>query len=98
MQRPLTPISSLQRLVHRLSQLTSHITHKFSTDPSMDPSLRSHYLADNSPTVVQLEIAPHFLALTPKQQRYAHHLSRASFHGTRVTLAQVSPESPLIFD
>ncbi|KAJ9606867.1 hypothetical protein H2200_008877 [Cladophialophora chaetospira] len=64
----------------------------------MDPSLRSHYLADNPPTVVRLEIAPHFAALSPKQKRYAHHLSRASFHGTRVTLAQVSPESPLIYD
>ena len=64
----------------------------------MDPSLRSHYLADNPPTVVRLEIAPHFTALQAKQKRYAHHLSRASFHGTRVTLAQVSPESPLIYD
>ncbi len=64
----------------------------------MDPSLRSHYLADNPPTVVQLEIAPHFAALSPKHKRYAHHLSRASFHGTRVTLAQVSPESPVIYD
>ncbi|KIW95081.1 uncharacterized protein Z519_03664 [Cladophialophora bantiana CBS 173.52] len=64
----------------------------------MDPSLRSHYLADNPPTVVRLEIAPHFAALSPKQKRYAHHLSRASFHGTRVTLAQVSPESPVIYD
>ncbi|KIX94492.1 uncharacterized protein Z520_09878 [Fonsecaea multimorphosa CBS 102226] len=64
----------------------------------MDPSLRSHYLADNPPTVVRLEIAPHFAALSPKQKRYAHHLSRAAFHGTRVTLAQVSPESPVIYD
>ncbi|ETI21994.1 hypothetical protein G647_06064 [Cladophialophora carrionii CBS 160.54] len=64
----------------------------------MDPSLRSHYLADNPPTVVRLEIAPHFAALSPKEKRYAHHLSRASFHGTRVTLAQVSPESPVIYD
>lgn len=64
----------------------------------MDPSLRSHYLADNPPTVVQLEIAPHFTALSPKQKRYAHHLSRAAFHGTRVTLTQISPESPVIYD
>ncbi|OCT52074.1 putative dipeptidyl peptidase 3 [Cladophialophora carrionii] len=64
----------------------------------MDPSLRSHYLADNPPTVVRLEIAPHFAALSSKEKRYAHHLSRASFHGTRVTLAQVSPESPVIYD
>ncbi|KIW31836.1 uncharacterized protein PV07_03429 [Cladophialophora immunda] len=64
----------------------------------MDPSVRSHYLADNPPTVVRLEIAPHFAALPPQHKRYAHHLSRASFHGTRVTLAQVSPESPVIYD
>ncbi|KIW10406.1 hypothetical protein PV08_11369 [Exophiala spinifera] len=64
----------------------------------MDPSVRSHYLADNPPTVVQLEIAPHFAALSAKQKRYAHHLSKACFYGTRVTLAQVSPESPVIYD
>lgn len=64
----------------------------------MDPATRSHYLADSPPTVVRLEIAPHFQALSPKQKRYAHHLSRAAFLGTRVTLAQVSPESPVIFD
>ncbi|KIX08118.1 uncharacterized protein Z518_02774 [Rhinocladiella mackenziei CBS 650.93] len=64
----------------------------------MDPSLRSHYLADHPPTVVRLEIAPHFAALSPKQKRYAHHLSRASFLGSRVTLAQVSPEAPVIYD
>ena len=64
----------------------------------MDSFSRSQYLADNPPTVVRLEIAPHFAALSPKQKRYAHHLSRAAFHGTRVTLAQVSPESPIIYD
>ncbi|KAK4944423.1 hypothetical protein LTR10_016097 [Elasticomyces elasticus] len=64
----------------------------------MDTALRSQYLADHPPTVVRLEIAPHFAALSPKQKRYAHHLSRASFYGTRVTLAQVSPESPAIYD
>ncbi|KAG9783483.1 dipeptidyl-peptidase III, partial [Aureobasidium melanogenum] len=89
---------SLNRLLRRFSQLASQLS---TTQPSpftMDPVLRSHYLADNPPTVVQLEIAPHFSALTPKQKRYAHHLSRAAFHGTRVTLAQVSPESPIIYD
>ena len=64
----------------------------------MDASNRAHYFADSPPTVVRLEIAPHFEALTPQQKRYAHHLSRASFHGTRVTLAQVSPESIPIYD
>lgn len=63
--------------------------------PAMD---RSHYYADSPPTVVRLEIAPHFEALNSQQKRYAHHLSRAAFHGTRVTLAQVSPESIPIYD
>ena len=58
----------------------------------------SQYLADNPPTVVCLEIAPHFNALTQQQKRYAHHLSRAAFSGTRVTLTQVSPESVPIHD
>ena len=64
----------------------------------MDPSTRAQYFADSPPTVVRLEIAPHFEALNAQQKRYAHHLSRAAFHGTRVTLAQVSPESELIYD
>jgi dipeptidyl-peptidase III len=59
---------------------------------------RSQYYADSPPTVVRLEIAPHFNALNPQERRYAHHLSRASFLGTRVTLAQVSPESVPIYD
>ena len=59
---------------------------------------RSQYYADSPPTVVRLEIAPHFEALNPQQKRYAHHLSRASLLGTRVTLAQVSAESVPIYD
>ncbi|RMZ83264.1 hypothetical protein DV738_g1276, partial [Chaetothyriales sp. CBS 135597] len=61
-------------------------------------AVRSNYLADSPPTVVRLEIAEHFAALTAEQKRYAHHLSRAAFLGTRVTLAQVSPESVPIYD
>ncbi|OQU98456.1 hypothetical protein CLAIMM_04242 [Cladophialophora immunda] len=89
---------SPQRLFRRISQLTSQLYSVSSASANMDPSVRSHYLADNPPTVVRLEIAPHFAALPPQHKRYAHHLSRASFHGTRVTLAQVSPESPVIYD
>lgn len=40
---------------------------------NMDKSL---YLADSPPTVVRLDIAPHFSALNAQQKRYAHHLSR----------------------
>ena len=42
----------------------------------MDVKTRSLYLADDPPTVVRLEIAPHFNALNAQQKRYAHHLSR----------------------
>ncbi|KAF7512386.1 hypothetical protein GJ744_001321 [Endocarpon pusillum] len=64
----------------------------------MDPKTKQLYLADAPPNVVKLEIKPHFESLTDKQKRYAHHISRASFLGTRVTLRQVSPESEPIYD
>lgn len=34
------------------------------------------YLADSPPSVVRLEIAKHFDALSDKQKRYAHYISR----------------------
>lgn len=55
-------------------------------------------LADSPPTICRLEVAPHFAALTLKEKLYAHHISRASFLGTRVTLRQVSRESEAIYD
>jgi len=42
----------------------------------MDPKAKQSYLADNPPTVVRLEIRPHFEALSEQQKRYAHHISR----------------------
>jgi dipeptidyl-peptidase-3 len=57
-----------------------------------------HFLADAPPSVVRLEIEKHFDALSDKQKRYAHFISRASFAGTRVVLRQVSPESEPIYD
>lgn len=100
MTTPLSLQVPLRSFVQRLIQISSQLTNLRSlpTTSTMDPSVRAHYLADNPPTVVRLEIAPHLAALTPKEKRYAHHLSRASFFGTRVTLAQVSPESPVIYD
>lgn len=77
--------------------LSDNIQHN-SNKSVMDSSTRSQYLADTPLTLVRLEIAPHFEALNAQQKRYAHHLSRAAFHGTRVTLAQVSPESVSIYD
>ncbi|KAK5073782.1 hypothetical protein LTR64_007080 [Lithohypha guttulata] len=59
---------------------------------------KTAYYADHPPTVVRLEIKPHFEALNQQQKQYAHHLSRAAFAGQRVVLAQVSPESPPTYD
>lgn len=42
----------------------------------MDSKTKQLYLADAPPNVVKLEIKPHFEALTDKQKRYAHHISR----------------------
>jgi len=58
----------------------------------------THYLADQPPTVVRLEIEKHFEALNDKQKRYAHFISKASFAGTRIVLRQLSPESEPIYD
>ncbi|KAI9903085.1 hypothetical protein N3K66_002437 [Trichothecium roseum] len=58
----------------------------------------THFLADNPPSVVRLEIEKHFEALNDKQKRYAHFISKASFAGTRIVLRQLSPESEPIYD
>ncbi|KAI1489741.1 peptidase family M49 [Biscogniauxia mediterranea] len=64
----------------------------------MDAQELKHYLADAPPSVVRLEIEKHFDALSDKQKRYAHFISRASFEGNRIVLRQISPESEPIFD
>lgn len=43
---------------------------------TMDAKELSSYLADSPPTVVRLEIAKHFDALTDRQKRYAHYISK----------------------
>lgn len=43
---------------------------------NMDAKELSSYLADLPPSVVRLEIAKHFEALTDKQKRYAHYISK----------------------
>lgn len=42
----------------------------------MDAKDLKAYLADAPPSVVRLEIAKHFDALTDKQKRYAHYISK----------------------
>ncbi|TVY26519.1 putative dipeptidyl peptidase [Lachnellula hyalina] len=64
----------------------------------MNAAELKNFLADSPPSAVTLEIKPHFEALSDKQARYAHFISRAAFTGTRITLRQVSPESESIFD
>ncbi|KAK1826157.1 putative dipeptidylpeptidase [Podospora conica] len=58
----------------------------------------AQYFADSPPAVVRLEIEKHFDALTDKQKRYAHFISRASLAGNRIVLRQTSPEAESIYD
>ncbi|PHH89105.1 hypothetical protein CDD83_6632 [Cordyceps sp. RAO-2017] len=58
----------------------------------------AHYLADAPPSVVRLEIEKHFDALSDRQKRYAHFISKSCFAGTRIVLRQLSPESEPIYD
>lgn len=51
--------------------------HQQQKPAAMDAMTKQQYLADSPPTVVRLEIKPHFEALeTEKQRRYAHFISR----------------------
>ncbi|KAI5950660.1 YOL057W [Candida theae] len=57
------------------------------------------FYADSEAPIVLLSAKKHFDQLSsPDLQKYAHHLSRASYHGTRAVLDSVSPESPIIYD
>lgn len=72
----------VSRSLRRPPQVQLHgSTYTFSTLApllTMDPKTRQLYLADAPPSVVKLEIKPHFEALTDKQKRYAHHISRSA--------------------
>ncbi|EME49997.1 hypothetical protein DOTSEDRAFT_68754 [Dothistroma septosporum NZE10] len=65
---------------------------------AMDEATLKQYLADDPPTIVPLSIKPHFEALSTREKKYAHYISRAALAGTRVNLRQVSPESEPIYD
>nr|WOD46483.1 hypothetical protein [Trichoderma atroviride] len=69
-----------------------------SSTANMKPEELKHYLADQPPTVVRLEIEKHFSLLTEQQKRYAHFISKAAFAGSRIVLRQLSPESEPIYD
>ncbi|OCK78914.1 dipeptidyl-peptidase III [Lepidopterella palustris CBS 459.81] len=64
----------------------------------MDSESLKQYLADDPPTIVPLQIKPHFEALSEQEKHYAHYISIASFAGTRIVLRQTSPESEPIYD
>ncbi|KAF3933402.1 hypothetical protein ABW19_dt0207713 [Dactylella cylindrospora] len=53
---------------------------------------------DKPPIVKSLNARRIFETLTPKEKLYAHHLSRASWQGARIIMAQVSKESESIYD
>lgn len=64
----------------------------------MESESLKQYLADSPPTIVPLQIKPHFEALSRGEKLYAHYLSIACFAGTRIVLRQISPESEHIYD
>ncbi|RYP89132.1 hypothetical protein DL769_000180 [Monosporascus sp. CRB-8-3] len=55
-------------------------------------------MAVNEVQVFKLGIEAQFGRLTDREKRYAHHLARSAWFGTRIILRQVSPESSAIFD
>ncbi|KAK1826927.1 dipeptidyl-peptidase [Podospora conica] len=61
-------------------------------------SPRSSHSPLTGTVVHQLEVKSVFDALGKTDKLYAHHLARAAWHGTRIILRQVSPESADIFD
>lgn len=72
--------SSLRRLRPRTTQLalSKQLTRQNHID-TMDAAELANYLADSPPTVVPLEIKKHFEALTVRQKRYAHYISKFVF-------------------
>ncbi|KAI0531914.1 peptidase family M49-domain-containing protein [Xylaria digitata] len=48
--------------------------------------------------VFRLDVKAQFECLSASEKRYAHHMARAAWSGTRIILRQVSPESLAIFD
>ncbi|UKZ47253.1 hypothetical protein TrVGV298_001470 [Trichoderma virens] len=63
----------------------------------MSPSESSH-TPPLGATIHQLKIKTVFDSLNKREKLYAHYLARAAWHGSRIIMRQVSPESPDIFD
>ncbi|KAF9158625.1 hypothetical protein DFQ26_007399 [Actinomortierella ambigua] len=64
----------------------------------MPPQDSHGFFADLAAPFCALAIKPHFEALDHTQKLYAHHLSRASFEGTRIILRQTTPHAEDIYD
>lgn len=73
-QRYMIP-SSLYRL--------QQVQRQFST---MNAQELKNFLADSPPSIVQLEIKKHFEALSDKEKRYAHYISRYVYFGKFIEL------------
>lgn len=58
----------------------------------------THHYADTKAPICPLEIKAAWETLTPKEQRYAHSIARASWLGARITLHQTTPHASDLFD
>ena len=64
---------------------------------SGDGEPQSRFILEPHTPVVKPAVLEAFSALTPQEQRYLHHLSRASWAGGLICLLQASPEAPGIY-
>ena len=73
-----SPSISTRRALPRFFKPIASQHQRFSST-TMNSQELVHYLADKPPSVVRLEIEKHFEALTDKQKRYAHFISKYVF-------------------
>jgi len=85
------------KLWSNLAQLWSNSFPTFLSSYAMSPSESSH-TPPLGATIHQLKIKTVFNTLDKREKFYAHYLARAAWHGSRIVMRQVSPESPDIFD